>query len=126
MEPDIPWWVVFAGCMVLVLLLCILMTHERDADKTDFTKGDFQKLIEDGNYQLRELKTAVSRLPQHELYDDGTTYAELPEHTRVVTSPDGTMRLAFLIRLSAADEESLGDTVAFRESDTLIVRHGDG
>ncbi len=109
MEPDIPWWVVFAGVMVLCVLLGLFATHERDSDKTDITKGDFQKLLEDSNYQVRELKSAVAKLPQVRLGDAGHTYTELPAGARMVTKADGELLLALPIRIPAsAGEPAVG------------------
>lgn len=50
--------------------------------------------------QLVRMKEAVSGLEQFP-FGDGYSYAELPEGTRVVTLPDGSIRLAMPIRLSA-------------------------
>ena len=56
---------------------------------------------------IRDLKTAVSRLPQKPL-GEGHTYAELPSHTNIVTMADGSIRLALPIPVSATFEGGLG------------------
>ncbi len=73
-------------------------------------------VIHDYGHQLRDaidaekttqnLRETIRDLPQIPL-GDGHTYAELPNHTNIVTMADGSMRLALPISLSASFEGEL-------------------
>ena len=100
-EPDIPWWVVFAGTIILACGVGVLVTHlpRRDpASVEDIEKlpsvEDIEKLFDVRLLRIQEFKAALATLPKKPLGADGTTVAKLPPGTNAVTLPSGEVRLA--------------------------------
>ena len=107
METGIPWWVIFAAVIIFAALLAIFTTHSRKDDEP-LTRGSYKELLAANNLELKTFKSMVDDLPMEPLGTSGAKYARLPDRTNVVKLPDGTIRLAFPVQLSAAFE---GDVV---------------
>ena len=78
------------------------------------------KEINKADYALREIRAAVSNLPQKPLRP-GITYSKLPSGTNIVHMKDGTLRLAVPVRLAVSG--SLGAPTAIVKVDK-VARSG--
>jgi len=90
-----PSWAVWGTVVVLLLAsgaFALWDEHSKKREKKAEV-ASLKKFLEEGNYQVRELKVAVARLPQEALAD-GATYTELPDKTLIVTRADGSLILA--------------------------------
>ena len=101
MEPDIPWWVVFALVIVASSLLSILVTHSRK-DDAPVTKGDLKEQLAANNLELQGIRDAADKLPMEALGTDGAECARLPEGTNLVKTPAGDFRLALPVNLGVS------------------------
>ena len=115
--PDLPSWVLIAA-LVSVGAMYIAQVMHRDKDDKPPTKGDIagiEKRLGDRLFKVSALQSLAANLPQEPIGTDGTTWAELPEGTRIVVAPDGTLSLATPVNVK------LGPVSASEPSATLKV-----
>ena len=100
-----PSWTVWGVVAALFLMSGVFFLWEEHSKKRKQKAEQkaeaalLKKLLDEGNYQVRELKAAVARLPQEALAD-GATCTELPDKTLIVTSADGSLILALPVTAS--------------------------
>ena len=70
------------------------------------------RALEARDVEIRTLREVVRGLPQKPLGAGKTTYAKLPNGTNAVTLPDGTIRLALPVQISANFEGNLDGSLS--------------
>lgn len=93
LEPDIPWWVVFAGVILASCVIGTLTMHGR-RDDAPLTLGDLKEQFAARDLELKSVRETIDGLDMEPLGTDGTEWAPLPDGTNAVKLPDGTIRLA--------------------------------
>ena len=110
MEPDIPWWVVFAGVMALSFVIGILTTHSPKGDELA-TKGDIDDLSKRFE-QLTTLDEAFEKMKPEPFGDSGARIAKVPDGTNLVKEPGKPIMVRTPIRISGIGISTFGSSVS--------------
>ena len=84
------------------LAFLLRQMRSRNPDAAPITKADLREILAAHNQEIRDIRLVVSDLQMEPLGTDGTKYARLPDGTNIVEMPNGQIRLALPVRLSAA------------------------
>ena len=103
MFPDVPTWMLVAAIAVLLAgSTAFFLWALKDTSKG---MDDIRKMLREElsvkDVQIAKLKEVASELPQTS-FENGHSYAELPQGARVVTMSDGTIRLVLPARISSS------------------------
>ena len=109
-EPDIPWWVV-CGAAINMFSLIAVFTMYTKKDDAPATRSDIIDALAAHDLELKSFREAIDSLPMEPLGEDGTTYAPLPDRTRAVRLPDGTIRLALPVYIAGIGSATFPLTV---------------
>lgn len=109
-----PAWVIWATFIVFAALHIAMKMHTGQRGEP-VTIGDLEDRLAANNLELRDMRETIGKLPMEPVGgDSGATYAELPNGTRAVKLPDGTIRLALPVRLSASLREEGGGSARLK------------